>query len=253
MKFRLIHQERQWHGVNTLCRALSVSRGGYWKWLKHRPSSRQLGDSLLLSDIRRVPGDGRKAYGSPRVHEALGKEGVRCGRKRVERLMKENGIKAKQGKKFKPVMTDSWHQLPVAPNVLNRQFVRERPNEVWVADTTYISTKEGWLYLAVVLDLFSRRVVGWAMGDSNDRCLPLRALHMAVQRRCPPRGLIHHSDRGSTWRIQPVVATSRKERLRWEHQHEEDGNERDVPCCGHLVARWQDGVSTGSGSGMELL
>jgi putative transposase len=199
MKFRLIHRERQWYGVNTLCRALGVSRGGYWGWLKRRPSARQLGDSLLLSDIRRLHGKNRKVYGSPRIHDALGKEGVHCGRKRVERLMKQNGIKAKQGKKFKPVMTDSTHQLPVAPNILNRQFRRDRPNEVWVADTTYISTKEGWLYLAVVLDLFSRRVVGWAMGDRNDRGLPLRALHMAAQRRCPPRGLIHHSDRGSTY------------------------------------------------------
>ncbi len=199
MKFRLIHQEQRWHGVDVLCEALGVSRSGYWAWIKRRPSARQLGDSLLLADIQSIHGDNRKVYGSPRIHDALTKKGVQCGRKRVERLMKENSIRAKQGKKYKPVMTDSVHQLPVAPNVLNREFKRKQQNEAWVADTTYIWTQEGWLYLAVVLDLFSRRVVGWAMGDRNDRGLPLRALHMAAQRRSPPRGLIHHSDRGSTY------------------------------------------------------
>jgi transposase InsO family protein len=199
MKFRIIDREKQWHGVDALCSALGVTRGGYWAWVKRRPSARKLGDSLLLADVRRLYADGRKVYGSPRIHEALGKEGVRCGRKRVERLMKENGIRAKQGRKYKPVVTDSVHQLPIAPNVLNRVFERQRPDEAWVADTTYIWTEEGWLYLAVVLDLFSRRVVGWAMGDRNNSGLPLRALHMAAQRRRPPRGLIHHSDRGSTY------------------------------------------------------
>ena len=199
MKFRIVDREKQWHGVDALCRALGVTRGGYWAWVKRRPSARKLGDSMLLAEVRRLYADGRKVYGSPRIHEALGHAGIRCGRKRVERLMKENAIRAKQDKKYKPVMTDSAHQMPVAPNVLNREFERQAANEAWVADTTYIWTNEGWLYLAVVLDLFSRRVVGWAMGDRNNRGLPLRALHMAAQRRRPPRGLIHHSDRGSTY------------------------------------------------------
>ena len=199
MKFRFVHQERRWFGVDALCAAVAVSRGGYWAWLKRRPSARQLGDSVLLADIHKLHKDGRGVYGSPRIHDALGKAGVQCGKKRVERLMQENGIRAKQGKKYKPVGTDSSHQMPVAPNILNRQFQRQRPNEAWVADTTYIATEEGWLYLAVVLDLFSRRVVGWAMGDRNDQGLVLRALHMAAQRRSPPPGLIHHSDRGSQY------------------------------------------------------
>lgn len=199
MKFRLIDREKQWYGVDALCSALNVTRGGYWAWVKRRPSARKIGDSLLLADVHRIYGDGRKVYGSPRIHDALSKEGTHCGRKRVARLMKENGIKAKQGKKYKPVVTDSVHELPIAPNVLNREFVRQRPNEAWVADTTYIWTDEGWLYLAVVLDLFSRRVVGWAMDARNNGALVLRALHMAAQGRGPPQGLIHHSDRGSTY------------------------------------------------------
>ena len=133
MKFRFIHQERRWFGVDALCAAMAVSRGGYWAWLKRRPSARQLGDSVLLADIHKAHKKGRGVYGSPRIHEALGKAGVECGKKRVERLMKENGIRAKQGKKYKPVGTDSSHHMPVAPNNLNRQFERQAPNEAWVA------------------------------------------------------------------------------------------------------------------------
>ncbi len=199
MKFRFIFQEQRWHGVDRLCRALGVTRGGYWAWLKRRPSARKLGDSMLLADVQRIYGEGRGKYGSPRIHDALTKAGKPCGKKRVERLMRENGIEAKLGKKHKPVTTDSAHNMPVALNVLNRQFQRERPNDAWVTDTTYIWTQEGWLYLAVILDLFSRRVVGWSMDERNDTGLVLRALHMAAQRRRPAAGLIHHSDRGSQY------------------------------------------------------
>lgn len=199
MKFRFIQQERRWYGVDALCRAVGVTRGGYWSWVRRRPGPRLQADAVLLADIRKIHKGKRRVYGSPRVHEHLEKTGVRCGRKRIERLMRDNGIRAKQGKKFKPTTTDSKHNLPVAPNALNRQFHRERPNEAWVADITYIPTEEGWLYLAVVMDLFSRRIVGWAMGDRISRHLALRAFDMAVQRRHPPRGLIHHSDRGSQY------------------------------------------------------
>lgn len=199
MKSRFIHQEQRWFGLGALCRAMKVSRGGYWSWLKRRPGTRKQGDAVLLADIRRVHKGKRRIYGSPRIHDQFQKEGIRCGRKRIERLMRENGIRAKQGKKFKPMMTDSEHNLPVAPNILNRQFQRERPNEAWVADITYIRTEEGWLYLAAIMDLFSRRIVGWAMGSRVSRRLALRALRMAVQRRRPPLGLIHHSDRGSQY------------------------------------------------------
>ncbi len=154
---------------------------------------------MLLADVKRFYGDGRGTYGSPRIYSALRSEGTKCSRKRVERLMRQNGIRAKHRRKYKPQCTDSAHQLPVAPNLLDRQFSRANPNEAWVTDTTYIPTSEGWLYLAVMLDLFSRRVVGWAMGSNNDRALVLRALHMAAQNRRPPKGLIHHSDRGSVY------------------------------------------------------
>lgn len=199
MKFRFIHQERRWFGLDNLCRAMGVTRGGYWSWVRRRPGQRQQADAVLLADIRKLHKGKRRVYGSPRVHEHLEKQGVRCGRKRIERLMRESGIRAKQGKKYKPTTTDSKHNLPVAPNILNRQFHRERPNEAWVADITYIPTEEGWLYLAVIMDLFSRRIVGWAMGDRISRHLALRALDMAAQRRRPPAGLLHHSDRGSQY------------------------------------------------------
>ncbi len=196
MKFRLIHQERRWYGVDALCHAMGVTRGGYWAWVRRRPGPRQHANEILLADIRRIHAEKRQVYGSPRIHDRLQREGTRCGRKRVERLMRENAIRAKQAKKYKPMTTDSDHNFPVAPNLLNRQFKRGLPNEVWVADMTSIATEEGWLYLAAIMDLYSRRIVGWAMGDRMDRGLPLRALHMAAQRRRPPRGLLHHSDQG---------------------------------------------------------
>lgn len=199
MKFRLIQQERRWHGVDTLCRALGVSRGGYWSWVQRRPGARQQADAVLLADIRKIHKGKRRVYGSPRVHDHLQKRGVRCGRKRIERLMRENDIRAKQSKKFKPATTDSKHAHPVAANILNRRFHWERPNQAWVTDLTCIPTEEGWLYLGAIIDLFSRRVVGWAMGDDMSRQLTLRALEMAVQRRRPAPGLIHHSDRGSQY------------------------------------------------------
>jgi putative transposase len=199
MKFRFIHQEERWHSVDVLCRAMGVTRGGYWSWVRRRPGLRQQADVLLLADIRRIHGEKRRVYGSPRIHRQLGQEGTYCSRKRVERLMRDNGIRAKQVRKFKPKTTDTDPNLPVAPNILNRQFVRQRPDEVWVGDMTCIATEEGWLYLAALMDLYSRRIVGWAMGDRIDRSLPLRALHMAAQRRRPPPGLLHHSDRGSQY------------------------------------------------------
>lgn len=199
MKFRFIQQERRWFGLDALCKAMGVTRGGYWAWVRRKPSPRDQANVVLLKDIRRIHAAKRGVYGSPRIYDALRKEGTSCGKKRVERVMSENGIQASCGAKFKPATTDSAHDLPVAPNILDRRFTWDQPNAAWVADTTYIRTREGWLYLAVVLDLFSRRIVGWAMGGENDRHLVLRALRMAVQHRRPPAGLIHHSDRGNTY------------------------------------------------------
>lgn len=199
MKFRFIQQEQRWYGVDALCRAMGVTRGGYWSWVRRRPGPRQQGDAKLLTEIMGIHKGKRRVYGSPRIHAQLQKKGIRCGKKRVARLMRENGIRAKQSKKFKPATTDSNHELPVAPNILDRRFHWEQPNQAWVTDLTCIPTEEGWLYLAAIIDLFSRRVVGWAMGNDMSRHLALRALDMAVKRRRPPPGLIHHSDRGSQY------------------------------------------------------
>jgi len=193
-----VQQERRWYRVDVLCRALRVSRGGYYAWLRGRGRKREQANTVLLKDIRRIHEDSGKSYGSPRVYRDLRNTGVSCSKERVERLMRENGLRSKHKRKFK-VTTDSKHNLPVAPNILAGRFEWERPNQAWVGDITFISTAEGWLYLAVLLDLFSRRVVGWAMDKRITRHLVLRALHMAIQRRRPPKGIIVHSDQGSQY------------------------------------------------------
>ena len=178
-----------------MCTFLEVSRQGFYAWCRRTPSQRRLDDQSLVTHITAIHAGSRGRYGSPRVHAQLRKEGVRVGRKRVERLMREQGLEARRKRKFRRT-TDSNHGLPVAPNVLERDFETDAPNQVWVTDITYVGTREGWLYLAAILDLFSRRVVGWAMSTSLDRGLALDALHMALKGRQPPAGLVHHSDRG---------------------------------------------------------
>ena len=184
--------------MRLMCRALEVSRSGYYAWRKRPASRRSMKNRLLLERIKAVHKKSRKTYGSPRVHRQLLAEGERCGRGRVERLMSANGIRAKQKRKF-VATTDSKHDLPVAENILQREFHVEEPNRVWLSDITYIPTDEGWLYLAGVLDLCSRTAVGWSMGESLETGLVLDALKMAQQRRRPGDGLIHHSDRGSQY------------------------------------------------------
>jgi putative transposase len=193
-----MHQERRWYPIDVLARGLRVSRGGYYAWLHGLGRQREQANVVLLSEIRKVFADNNGNYGSPRVYRDLRTAGVSCGKEHVERLMREDGLRAKHVKKFK-VTTDSKHSMPVAPNVLAGRFEWGRPNQAWVGDITYIPTDEGWLYLAVLIDLFSRRVVGWAMDKRITRGLTLRALDMAVQRRRPPQGLIHHTDRGSQY------------------------------------------------------
>ncbi len=193
-----MHQERRWYPLDVLARTLNVSRAGYYQWLRERGGKRAQSDAVLLEEIERVYAAHGGKYGSPRIYQELRTAGVACSKARVERLMREADLMGKHKRKHK-VTTDSKHNQPVAPNVLNGQFTRERPNEAWVGDITYIATDEGWLYLAVLLDLFSRRVVGWAMDKRMTRHLPLRALRMAVQRRRPPKGCIHHTDQGSQY------------------------------------------------------
>jgi putative transposase len=198
VRFAFIDEEKATWPVEVLCEVLGVSRSGFYAWRERPPSPRALDDAQLVVDIKAAHKAGRGAYGSPRVLRALRKQGKYVGKKRVERLMRREGIVAKKRKKF-CITTDSRHTDPVAPNVLLRDFDIARPNTAWVTDVTYVATREGWLYLAAILDLCSRRVVGWATSGHNDRQLALDALARATSTRKPSAGLVHHSDRGSVY------------------------------------------------------
>ncbi len=198
MKFTFIHAEKAVWPVSVLCEVLCVSRSGYYAWKGRPASARDQADGELVVEIRAAHKAGRCHYGSPRVHRALRKNGRRVGKKRVARLMHREGIVAKRRKKFR-VTTDSNHADPIAPNILNREFDVALPNKAWVTDVTYVWTHQGWLYLAAILDLCSRRVVGWATSACNDRQLALDALDYAKINRHPRPGLLHHSDRGSVY------------------------------------------------------
>jgi putative transposase len=181
-----------------MCAVLQASKAGYYAWRNRKPSDRDKRDTEIAEKIVEIHRTSRKTYGSPRIHRALRKVGVSCGRKRVARLMRESEIEGRQRKRFRRT-TDSNHEHPIAENVLNRRFdPREigAPNVTWTGDITYIWTMEGWLYLAVVLDLFSRRVIGWSMRHTMEAELALDALQMALDQRCPKGGVLHHTDRG---------------------------------------------------------
>ncbi len=198
MKYALIQAHRGEFSVALMCRALRVSRSGFYDWVKRGPSECSKEEQRLRVEIRSIHRKSRRTYGSPRVHRALRTRGILCSRKRVERLMREDGIYAKKKRRFRTT-TDSNHARPVAPNLLKRRFSVEKiggVDRVWVSDITYLPTREGWLYLAVVLDLASRRVVGWSMKNSLEATLATDALQMALWSRKPARGLLHHSDRG---------------------------------------------------------
>jgi transposase InsO family protein len=181
-----------------MCRVLEVTPSGYFAWAKRPPSERSRRRSKLVTLIRAAHEESRRTYGSPRVHAALKRDGETCCENTVARLMRENGLKSRTKRKFKAT-TDSNHGLPVAANLLARDFERRGPNEAWAGDITYIPTDEGWLYLATTLDLYSRRIVGWALRERMTSDLVIDALAMAIQQRRPPAGLIHHSDRGSQY------------------------------------------------------
>jgi putative transposase len=198
VKFAFVHAERAMWPVHVLCDVLGVSRSGYYAWRDRPASAREQADGELVVEIQAAHNAGRGHYGSPRVHRVLRKNGRRVGKKRVARLMRQEGIVARRRKKFRTT-TDSKHADPIAPNILNRQFDVELPNTAWVTDVTYVWTLQGWLYFAAILDLCSRRVVGWATSAHNDRQLALDALHGATSARHPSPGLLHHSDRGSVY------------------------------------------------------
>jgi putative transposase len=187
--------EKAQHSVQTLCAVLQVSRQGYYAWLKRAPSSRARADAALSVDVRRAHVESHRRYGAPRVHRELRAQGIHVSRKRVARLMRESGLAARRRRRFVRT-TQSNHGERVAGNILHRQFDVSAANTVWAGDITYIPTRSGWLYLAVILDLFSRRVVGWSMQPHLERTLVLSALEMALATRSPPSGLLYHSDRG---------------------------------------------------------
>jgi transposase InsO family protein len=204
VKYAFIQRHRQVWPITVQCRVLLVSVSGYHQHLARRRElarRRHLSDEALLLRIRAVYAQTRGAYGWPRIWRQLLSEGVRVGKQRVQRLMQQHGIRARGKRRFRVTTTDSRHSLPIAPNLLNRNFTVARPNQVWAGDITYIQTDEGWLFLAVVIDLFSRRVVGWSMAEDMRRELVMDALEMAWYSRSPGKraGLIFHSDRGSQY------------------------------------------------------
>jgi transposase InsO family protein len=198
MKYQFIEQHKQEFPVVTMCRILGVSESGFYAWRKRPACRRKREDAQLSSRIRQVFSTHRERYGSPRIHAELRHQGMRCSRKRVARLMREAQLHAK-GKRRRMVTTRRDVSHPVAPNLLDRDFTATEPNKKWVTDMTYVPTTQGWLYLAVILDLYSRFVVGWSMSAHCDEELVASAFHMAVCRRRPQAGLLHHSDRGSQY------------------------------------------------------
>ena len=209
MRYCAIQEYDRRDPIRLMCRALNVSPAGYYAWRSRPESHRAVSARTLLSAIRVIHQESRETYGSPSIWDALLKQWHGVGEHRVARLMRQQGIRAKTVKKWRAT-TQSHHRFPVAANTLNRQFTVEYPNRVWAEDLTYIWTAEGWLYLAVVLDLYSRAVIGRAMGGRLTVDLAERALTMALTNRTPTVGLLHHSDRGSQYaatRYQHVLAT----------------------------------------------
>jgi len=198
MRYAFIEEHRPLWRLPVMCRVLGVSKSGYFVWRDGREGPRRSQDRALSVHIQAIHQKSRQTYGSPRIHHELKANGMAVGKKRVERLMKAAGVAVLPLRRF-VTTTDSDHDQPVAPNLLEQDFTATAPNQRWVTDITYIPTEEGWLFLAAIVDLYSRKVVGWAMQPTMHRSLVLKALTMAVADRRPSTGLIHHSDRGSQY------------------------------------------------------
>jgi len=198
MMFKLIDAGKAQLPVTRICNLLGVSSSGYYAWKKRKPSRRQLDDMIYLAHIREQFELSNETYGYPRMHVELIEQGLPIGKHRVARLMRDNGLRAVQKRRFKRT-TDSNHNHPIAPNLLDQDFTCDGPDQKWGVDISYIWTTEGWLYLAIVLDLYSRRIVGWATSDRLKKDLATTALSRAIAIRQPKPGLIHHSDRGSQY------------------------------------------------------
>ncbi len=198
MRYQFIKKHGGQHSITALCRTMEVSVSGYYAWCKRPLSQRQQENACLLKKLRAAYNRSKQTYGSPRLYHELRDQGAACSENRIARLMHKEGLRAQTPKRF-VFTTQSDARLPVAENVLSRQFEVPTPNARWSGDITYIWTQEGWLYLAVILDLFSRRVVGWAMGSTLERSLVVSALDMALLARQPATGLLCHTDRGSQY------------------------------------------------------
>ena len=198
MRFQFIDDHRDELPIMLMCKALNVSPSGYYAWRQRPPSAREMANQKLYEKIEAVYEANYQVYGSPRIYRELRKQNVVCSENRVARLMRLRGLKAKQSKRFRTT-TRPNKAHSAAPNLLRRDFETSRPNQKWLADITYIPTQEGWLYLAAVLDLYSRRIVGWAMSDRMTSDLTLNALEMALLLRRPDADFIHHSDQGSQY------------------------------------------------------
>ena len=198
MRFQFIDEHRDEFAVRRMCKELNVSSSGYYAWCKRPASAREMANQELYQKIKVVYNDNRGVYGSPRIYRELKDQGVACSENRIARLMRLRSLRAKQSRRFKST-TKRAKAHPAAPNLLKRDFDTKQPDQKWLADITYIATREGWLYLAAILDLYTRRIVGWAMSERMTSDLTMTALKMALQQRQPATGLIHHSDRGSQY------------------------------------------------------
>jgi len=199
MRYQFIQEHRQEFSVKRMCRVLDITVSGYYAWQLEKVGARELENRLLVEQIRTEYKTSRRTYGSPRIQASLVRQGIPCGRHRVARLMRREGISPQKRHKWHPVTTQRQRGVIPAPNHLNQDFSATVINEKWVSDFTYIDTAQGWLYLAIVLDLFSRKVVGWAMAEQMDTALVEAAWRMAVQGRRPSSSLLHHSDQGSQY------------------------------------------------------
>jgi len=198
VRFAFIEAKKAEYPVSALCRVLEVERSGFYAWRLREESDHAVDDRRLAVEVRAAFEESKRRYGSPRVYRVLRRRGVKVGRHRVARLMHEQKLQARRRRKF-VATTDSKHSMRTPPNLVKREFGVKEPDRVWAGDVTYLPTGEGWLFLAVLLDLYSRRVVGWALSEHNDEALTLSALEMALDQRRPRAGLVHHSDRGTTY------------------------------------------------------
>jgi len=198
VKFRFMAEHREHFRARKMCEVLNVSRSGYYAWLHRQPSRRERENEAIAVHVREVHRRSREIYGSPRIYAELRDEGKGWGRHRVARIMREEGLRARCARRFRWIAT-KHEELPASPDLLRRTFAASSPNQIWAGDFTIIRTGEGWLHLAMLLDLFSRKVVGWATSANPRQELALEALRMAIAQRQPRPGLIHHSDRGAQY------------------------------------------------------